>query len=170
MRVKHEIMVCRLIKWREMMKVVQIIIAGCLLVISMNSFADVFSDIKQQAEAGNALAQAKIGAMYQLGRNGVDKDAQASANWMLKAANQDMVEAQVFMAALYDRGLGVKQNYNKATEWYGKAAKQKHGTALAILGRNEVAKGGIAFDYKSMRLRASKQIPVEYSKRFLRQK
>jgi hypothetical protein len=44
------------------------------------------------------------------------------------------------------------------------------GTALAILGRNEVAKGSIAFDYKSMRLRASKQIPVEYSKRFLRQK
>jgi len=155
---------------REMMKIVQIIIAGCLLVISMNSFADVFSTIKQQAEGGDALAQAKIGAMYQLGRNGGDKDAQESANWMLKAANQDMVEAQVFMAALYDRGLGVKQNYNKATEWYEKAAKQKHGTALAILGRNEVAKGGIAFDYKSMRLRASKQIPVEYSKRFLRQK
>lgn len=153
-----------------MMKVVQIIIAGCLLVISMNIFADVFSDIKQQAESGDALAQAKLGAIYQLGRNGVDKDTQKSADWMLKSANQGKVEAQVFMAALYDRGLGVKQDSNKATQWYEKAAKQKHGTALAILGRNEVAKGGVAFNYKSMRLRASKQIPVEYSKRFLRQK
>jgi len=137
---------------------------------SFTSIADIVSETKQQAEQGNALAQAQMGAMYQLGRNGVEKDAQLSAEWMLKAANQGLVEAQVFMAALYDRGLGVKQSVSTATQWYEKAAAQKQGTALAILGRNDVAAGGIAFNYKSMRLRASKQIPVEYSKRFLRQK
>lgn len=152
------------------MKVIQGLITTCLLVMSLNSFADVFTDIKQKAEQGEALAQAKVSAMYQLGRNGVAKDAQESARWMQKAADQGLVEAQVFMAALYDRGLGVKHDVKKATQWYEKAAAQKHGTALAILGRNDVAKGGIAFDYKTMRLRASKQIPVEYSKRFLRQK
>ncbi|NOQ15549.1 MAG: sel1 repeat family protein [Methyloprofundus sp.] len=137
---------------------------------SFNSIADIVTETKQQAEQGSALAQAQMGAMYQLGRNGVEKDAQQSAEWMLKAADQGLVEAQVFMAALYDRGLGVKQSVKTATQWYEKAAAQKQGTALAILGRNDVAKGSIAFDYKTMRLRAAKQIPVEYSKRFLRKK
>lgn len=152
------------------MKLIQTMILSCFLMFSVSSYADTFDEIQEKAKQGNALAQAQMGAMYQLGRNGVDKDAQESARWMLKAANQGLVEAEVFMAALYDRGLGVKQNVNTATQWYEKAAAQKHGTALAMLGRNEVAKGGIAFNYKSMRLRAAKQIPVEYSKRFLRQK
>ena len=152
------------------MKIIKTLIMTCLLMFSSNSFADVFAETKQKAEQGDALAQAQMGAMYQLGRNGVKKDAQQSAAWMLKAANQGLVEAEVFMAALYDRGLGVKQNVNTATQWYEKAAAQQHGTALAILGRNDAAKGSVAFNYKSMRLMASKQIPVEYSKRFLRQK
>ena len=152
------------------MKILKILIMTCLLTFSFSSIADIVTETMQQAEQGNALAQAQIGAMYQLGRNGVEKDAQQSAEWMLKAANQGLVEAQVFMAALYDRGLGVKHSVKVATQWYEKAAAQKQGTALAILGRNDVAKGGIAFNYKTMRLRASKQIPVEYSKRFLRQK
>ncbi len=152
------------------MKLLQSVITSLLLLISLSGFAVTFDEIQQQAKQGDALAQAKMGAMYQLGRNGVTKNKQASAKWMLKAADQGLAEAQVFMAALYDRGLGVKHNVNTATKWYEKAAAQKHGTALAILGRNDVAKGGIAFNYKSMRIRASKQIPVEYSKRFLRQK
>ncbi|OQK15790.1 hypothetical protein AU255_16490 [Methyloprofundus sedimenti] len=152
------------------MKVIQTMILSYFMMFSMNSFANTFAEIQQQAELGNALAQAQMGAIYQLGRNGVTKDPQKSANWMLKAANQGLVEAEVFMAALYDRGLGVKRDVNTATQWYEKAAAQQHGTALAILGRNNVAKGGIAFNYKSMRIRASKQIPVEYSKRFLKQK
>lgn len=152
------------------MKVIQTMILSYFMMFSMNSFANTFAEIQQQAELGNALAQAQMGAIYQLGRDGVAKNPQKSANWMLKAANQGMVEAEVFMAALYDRGLGVKHDVNTATQWYEKAAAQQHGTALAILGRNDVAKGGIAFNYKSLRIRASKQIPVEYSKRFLKQK
>lgn len=152
------------------MKKLKTLMMICLFMFSFNSIADIVSETMQQAGQGNALAQAQMGAMYQLGRNGVEKDAQQSAEWMLKAADQGLVEAQVFMAALYDRGLGVKQSVKIATQWYEKAAAQKHGTALAILGRNDAAKGSIAFDYKTMRLRASKQIPVEYSKRFLRKK
>ncbi len=152
------------------MKLMQTMILSCFMIFSMNSLASTFAEIQQNAEQGNALAQAQMGAMYQLGRNGVEVDKQESAKWMLKAAEQGLVEAEVFMAALHDRGLGVKQSVNIATQWYEKAAAQGHGTALAILGRNSAAKGSVAFNYKSMRLRAAKQIPVEYSKRFLRQK
>lgn len=106
------------------MKLLQMVMTSLLLVISLSSFAATFAEIQQQAEQGDALSQAKMGAMYQLGRNGVTKDEQQSAKWMLKAADQGLVEAQVFMAALYDRGLGVKHNVNTATKWYEKAAAQ----------------------------------------------
>ena len=125
---------------RTRMKIIKALIMTYLLMFSVNGFADILTETRQKAEQGNALAQAQMGAMYQLGRNGVEKDPQQSAEWMLKAADQGLVEAEVFMAALYDRGLGVKHNVKTANQWYEKAAAQQHGTALAILGRNDVAK------------------------------
>ncbi len=124
------------------------------------------SAVQQSAEQGDAKAQAKFGAMYLLG-NGVAKDEQKAAEWLLKAANQGHVEAQMIMAALFDRGLGVKNDVKTATQWYEKAAAQGNTSALAILGRNPVAKGGIAFNYQAMRLSAAKQIPTEYAKKIL---
>lgn len=126
--------------------------------------------VTQMAEQGNALAQAKLGAMYLLGQEGHEKDEKKAAEWMLKAANQGFLEAQVIMAAMYDRGLGIEMDVHKATAWYEKAATQGHKPSLAILGRNEIAKGGIAFDYKRARLGAAKQIPNEYAKQILRKK
>jgi TPR repeat protein len=124
-------------------------------------------DVRQAAMQGNAGAQAKLGAMYLLGRNGVDMDEQKAAEWMLKSANQGFMEAQVIMATLYDRGIGVKNDVKMATAWYEKAAAQGHSPSLAILGKNAAAKGAIAFNYQAMRLTASKQIPTEYANRIL---
>ncbi|MGZ8227205.1 MAG: tetratricopeptide repeat protein [Methylococcaceae bacterium] len=122
--------------------------------------------IQQAALQGDAKAQAKLGAMYLLG-SGVEKDEQQAAEWMLKAANQGYIEAEVIVAAMYDRGLGVKNDVKMATKWYEKAAAQGHSASLAILGKNDVAKGGVAFSYQAMRLSAAKQIPTEYAKRIL---
>jgi TPR repeat protein len=126
--------------------------------------------IMQLAEQGNSLAQAKLGAMYLLGKEGKEQDDKKAAEWMLKAANQGFLEAQVIVAAMYDRGMGMEMDVHKATAWYEKAAAQGHKPSLAILGRNEIAKGGIAFDYKRIRLGAAKQIPAEYAKQILRKK
>lgn len=115
---------------------------------------------------GDAKAQAKLGAMYLLG-NGEEKDEQQAAEWFLKAAEQGDVDAQVIIAAMYDRGMGVKNDVKIATQWYEKAAAQGHGASRAILGKNDVAKGGVAFNYQAMRLSASKQIPTEYAKKIL---
>ena len=122
-------------------------------------------DVRQAAIQGNAKAQAKLGAMYLLGRDGVEIDEKKAAEWMLKSANQGFIEAEVVMAALYDRGIGVKNDVKMATAWYEKAAAQGHGPSLAILGKNAAAKGAIAFNYQAMRLTASKQIPREYANR-----
>ena len=124
------------------------------------------AEIQQAAQQGDAKAEAKLGAMYLLG-SGVDKDEQKAAEWMLKAAKQGHVEAQVVIAAMYDRGMGVPNDVNMANQWYEKAAAQGNSASMAILGKNDVAKGGVAFSYQAMRLNAAKQIPAEYSRKIL---
>ena len=137
------------------------------------------NDIKQQAAQGDSQAQAKLGAIYHLGENielpptaryqmkknfkaiehllaDITQDHKQSTNWMLKAVKQGNIEAEMFMAAMYDRGMGVAQNTSKATDLYKKASAQGNTTAAALLGR-----------YASSRLQASKDIPLEYAVKIL---
>jgi len=151
------------------LEMIRVLVLSVLLASSI-AIQAVESDIQQMAEQGDAVAQAKLGAMYILGRDGVDKDEQKAAEWMLKAAKQGLIEAEVVMAALYDRGMGVPQNVDTATQWYEKAAVKGHGASLALLGRNETAKGSVAFNYKTARLTAARQIPAEYAKKILLKK
>ena len=142
---------------------------SCLLSLSVNAQAEAPSAqalIEQSAQQGDAKSQARLGAMYLLG-SGEEKDEHVAFEWMLKAANQGHMEAEMIVAAMYDRGLGVKNDVKMATQWYEKAAAQGNTTAMAILGKNDVAKGGVAFSYQGMRLSAAKQIPSEYAKRIL---
>lgn len=124
-------------------------------------------EIRQLAEQGDVNAQAKLASMYIMGVNGFEKDEKAASEWILKAAEQGLVEAMVMVAAMYDTGVGFKHNVDTATKWYEKAADKGHGASMAILGRNSAPKGSVGFSYKTMRLRASKQIPTEYAKRIL---
>ena len=122
--------------------------------------------VHKSAEQGDSKAQAKLAAMYLLGSE-VDKDEQQAFEWFLKSAQQGNVEAEMVVAAMYERGLGVKNDIKLATQWYEKAATKGNTTALALTGKNNVAKGGVAFNYQSMRLSAAKQIPTEYAKKIL---
>jgi hypothetical protein len=141
------------------------ILVFCLLLLQLNLvWAD---DVKELAERGDAQAQAKLASQYLLGRDGIEKDEKKAAEWMEKAANQGLIDAQVAIAAMYDRGLGVTADRDKSTHWYEKAAAQGHGTSLAILGKNDAAKGSVQFNYQAMRLNASRSIPGEYAKKFL---
>ena len=152
-----------------MFKLLILFMFSCLLSLSVNAQAEEPSAqalIEQSAQQGDAKSQARLGAMYLLG-SGVEKDEQKAFEWMLKAANQGHTEAEMIVAAMYDRGLGVKNDVKMATQWYEKAAAQGNTTAMAILGKNDVAKGGVAFSYQGMRLSAAKQIPTEYAKRIL---
>lgn len=113
---------------------------------------------KLRAEQGDAVAQAKLGASYHLGR-GVEISEEQAMHWMLKAAEQNLLDAEVFVAAMYDRGLGVQHDVAAATLWYEKAAAQGQETAQGLLG-----------PYQHMRIRAAAQIPNEYAKKILKQK
>jgi len=153
-----------------MIKSVRFITLVWMLSISMIVSAQTTEEIKQLAEQGDVLGQAKLGSLYILGRQGVEVDNQQAAVWMKKAAEQGLVDAQVIVAAMYDRGLGVKGDIKKATQWYEKAAEQGHGTSLAILGKNPTAKGSVKFSYQGLRLNAARAIPKEYAKRLLMKK
>lgn len=49
-------------------------------------------------------------------------------------ADQRNAEAQFSLGYMYDFGEGVSQNYDKAFEWYSKAANQGHIEAQFYLG------------------------------------
>lgn len=144
------------------------IIYLCLLLLpATNVLAQNAEGVKQLAEQGNPLAQAKLASLYLLGRDGFERDEKQAAEWMEKAANQGLIDAQVVMAAMYDKGMGVVGDRDKATQWYEKAAAKGHGTSLAILGKNDAAQGSVQFNYQAMRLSAARSIPTEYAKKFL---
>jgi len=126
-------------------------------------------DIVQSTEPHDALEQAKLASLYILGR-GVEVDNKRAAQLMEKSAKQGFIEAQVVIAAMYDVGEGVAGNKEIATRWYEKAAEHGHGTSLAILGKNPAAKGSVKFDYKKMRVSASRQIPKKYALNILMMK
>jgi len=142
------------------------LLAVCFLQVPV-IWAQSLDEIKQQAAAGQSLAEAKLASAYLLGREGLEKDEAKAAEWMEKAAKQGLVDAQVVMGALYDRGIGVANDPEKGTKWYEKAAAQGHSTSMAILGRNEAAKGSVQFNYQAMRFSAARTIPTEYAKKFL---
>lgn len=154
-----------------MFKKLQFLLVTAILLMSAVTVEAVSQEeIVQQAKQGDAVAQAKLGSMYLLGWQGFEQNNEKAAEWMQKAAEQGMVDAQVLLGALYDRGLGVTANRDTATNWYEKAAAQGNGTSLAILGRNDTAKGSVKFSYQAMRLNAARSIPREYGKKILMKK
>ena len=70
------------------------------------------------AEQGHADAQLSMGLIYE------DKEDYVNAAiFYQKAADQEVAEAQYRLGNCYEFGHGVKQDMDKALEWYRKAAK-----------------------------------------------
>ena len=57
-----------------------------------------------------------------------------------KVAEQGYAHAQYSLGVMYDKGEGVRQNYSKAKEWYGKACNS--GLQLGCDRYNEIVKMG----------------------------
>ncbi len=91
-------------------------------------YATAMSLWRPLAERGNAVAQARLGWMYEKGE-GVPQDYAQAAAWYLKAAEQGNAVAQSDLGVMYEYGEGVPQDYAQAAAWYRKAAEQ--GNAIA---------------------------------------
>lgn len=58
-------------------------------------------------------------------------------------------KSQRYLGRMYDKGLGVPQNYGKAVDWYRKAAEQKDAVAQYHLGVKYVNGHGVPVDAKT---------------------
>jgi serine/threonine protein kinase/TPR repeat protein len=88
---------------------------------------------RQAADQGSAQAQAELAAMYAGGQGTERNEAQALA-WAEKAGAQGVASAQHLAGMLYvERGRADPAQYEKAVEWYQKAAAQGLPVAMAGL-------------------------------------
>jgi TPR repeat protein len=99
-----------------------------------------------KANAGNADAEFRVGAQYELGAH-VRKDPVQAADWYRKAAEKGEVRAQHSLGVLYEFGTGVKADYSTAAEWYRKAAERGFAPAQFSLGLCYVHGKGVPQDF-----------------------
>ncbi len=82
--------------------------------------------LRQAAESGDALAQARLGDLFLTG-SGVRRNMDRAFEWYRKAAEAGNAEAQYALAEMYAYGYGVKQDTAKASEWSAKAVANGYG-------------------------------------------
>lgn len=94
--------------------------------------ADTLSQVKEQAEAGDANAQFDLGLFFQYGTFS-DPDEELGFEWCLKAAKQGLARAQLAIADMYHYGWGVEIDLGEALHWYQAAAGQDQAEAMSAL-------------------------------------
>jgi len=84
-------------------------------------FFRALSELKPEAEAGNAIAQVYVAGIYQYGLVSAINYAEAF-RWYKLAADQDNVDGQIGLGVLYSLGQGVDKNPVEAYKWLRIAA------------------------------------------------
>jgi hypothetical protein len=117
------------------------------------------AETKKKAEAGDAQAQFDLGR--RLSSSGAYRSA---ANWYLKAALQDHLEAQTEIGAMLVQGRGglvfgqysVAKNEQEGVVWLAKAANRGSPGAMHLLARSYLNGAGVKVDrveaYKWLKL------------------
>ena len=95
---------------------------------------EIFLDLSNRAEAGDAEAQCKLGEMYYLG-DSVPENYEKAFEWFIKAANQGNAKTSYTLGDMHYYARGVPEDYEKAYEWYSKAKGQGHAYARCKIGR-----------------------------------
>ncbi len=84
--------------------------------------------LERRAKQGDAQSQFDFGFVY------ANIDPVEASKWFGKAAAQGHMEAQFYLAAAFEKGLGVKQDFTEAIAWYQKSAEQGYADAQINLG------------------------------------
>jgi len=101
---------------------------------SVHPDAAFLEQLKRNAQAGDASAQGTLGALYQYGGQGVQKDLRKALTWNQKAANGGDFRGQRNLGLMYRNGTGVSKNDQLAAKWFEKAAAQGDAIAQGTLG------------------------------------
>ena len=115
---------------------------GCGSVLGQNEIPTLTLEqvlsIRQEADQGDAVAQLKLGVLYQNGWGGLPQHYQLAVKWFRKAAEQGDAKAQNILGLMYDMGERVPQDYILAHKWLNLAAAQ--GQKNAPKWRDDIAK------------------------------
>lgn len=90
-------------------------------------------ELAARAEAGDPKAQLQYGLTYLKG-DVVDRDSATAIKWIQRAADQNFVEAQYALGAMYHAGRGALQSFPLAFKWFELAAQKNHAEAQFSLG------------------------------------
>ncbi|HEY1459568.1 MAG TPA: tetratricopeptide repeat protein [Casimicrobiaceae bacterium] len=101
--------------------------------LKRQDYATAATELRPEAERGNAEAQYRVGLMYEYGK-GYPLDKSQGVTWFRKAAMQGHVAAQVELAVIYATGDGVKEDDAQAVSWFRKAAEQGNAIGQYNLG------------------------------------
>ena len=103
--------------------------------------------LKKSAAQGNADAQCELGAKFEDGAPGVDKDLTKAAELFQQAAAQGHPIAQCRLGAAWASGRGVPKDDARAVEWFQKAAAQGNHSAQWRIGAAYEWGRGVPQDY-----------------------
>ena len=85
------------------------------------NMADAIKYLTQAAEKGQAVAQYRLGTLYEHGK-GVAADPAKATHWYQAAAMQGNRKAMHNLAVALAEGTGTKKDMNEAARWFSKAA------------------------------------------------
>jgi TPR repeat protein len=96
--------------------------------------AGAINPLRQAAEAGNPMAQLRLGISYDQGA-GVPRDSHEAMKWYSKAAAQGEPAAQAELGAMYEDGVLAPENWDLAAKLYYVSAMQGWTNGQFLLGR-----------------------------------
>ena len=121
--------------------------------------AEAFKWYRLAAEQGHAVAQYKVGIMYEAGY-GVPLDYAEAVKWYRLAAEQGRADAQHNLGVMYASGKGVIQDNVYAHMWFNIAASL--GSEDAATNRNIVADSMTAEDISTAQQLARECVAKSY--------
>lgn len=71
-----------------------------------------------KARQGDAQSQYELACLYRNGDHACPPNYLVAARWLEEAAKQNHIDAMRALASLYERGLGVEKDLNKAKRLY----------------------------------------------------
>jgi uncharacterized protein len=98
-----------------------------------NAYTDEFDRSWAAAQTGDALSMFKLAIMFQDGV-GTSPNAARALEWLEKAAQLNVADAQARLGTMYLNGEYVTQDFQQAQHWLTQAASFGESVSMALLG------------------------------------
>ena len=121
--------------------------ADAFLAYEEGNYAKAATLFREQADQGNAVAQARLGAQYEQGK-GVPQDFKEAYKWIHLSVAQGNADAQFTLGWMYELGEGVPQDTKEAINWYRRSAVNGNAGAQLSLGTRYLTGLSVPQDFK----------------------